>query len=194
MQCRLEGVCHRGGSTSEDGIRSHWGISNRGSEKRRHWNWLLKNSKRRAFHVEGEWELRASIRFGIPGVPTHTAGRSWAVLHNEAGKKSDHEEFWMPEKPYWLQACPEWLCQPAIPTMLPYFPDITQEETTQKEYLSMPHIRRSAVSKQSVIPLKGKTMCLYTFAHQNFKTKQNKKVKYPYKMIKTQFHLILATE
>lgn len=50
MQYRLEGVCHRGGSTSEDRILSYWGISNRASGMRR--DWVLKDSERRAFHVE----------------------------------------------------------------------------------------------------------------------------------------------
>jgi len=54
MQYRLEGVYHRGGSTSEDRILSYWGISNRASGMRRHWDWVLKDSERRAFHVEEE--------------------------------------------------------------------------------------------------------------------------------------------
>lgn len=54
MQYRLEGVCHRGGSTSEDRILSYWGISNRASGMRRHQDQVLKDSERRAFYIEEE--------------------------------------------------------------------------------------------------------------------------------------------
>lgn len=112
MQDGLEGVCCKGGRTNEEGILSRWGIRHR-----RHWNWVLKDLHKRAFQVEEKqkWKLRACIRLGIFRVPTHVAGRSWAIVHIEVGEKSDHEEFWMPSRPHWLPAYREWLSQPAVP-------------------------------------------------------------------------------
>lgn len=66
-----------------------------------------------------------------------------------------HKESGVPDRPHWLHACHEWLCQPVVPEQLPHSPGITQEETTQKESLLMSHFRRSAIREQSVILWKG---------------------------------------
>lgn len=79
----------------------------------------------------------------------------------------------MPYRPHWLPAYREWLGQPALPAMLSNSLVITSAKMTQKESLLMPHLRRTAISEQPGIPLKGKTMCYILLTGPDYKA--NKK-------------------
>lgn len=82
------------------------------SWRKRNWNRVLKDLKKRAFQIEKkkEWEFRGSIRLEIFGVLICATGRSWAILHNEAGKKS--QRIWSARQAP-LVTCLPWVALPA---------------------------------------------------------------------------------